>query len=209
MDRIEDQSNLDEVEVNDISTSRMEVTPDISEELIVVCNMEDLEETSMEDQVSRPQTFEDDHFFVTVQELDLDNLQNEDFSKNDQKSDESSNSRQLMEVEILFDPQKVIQLLVEEDEPLKMEENKKMFGFDEDVSEEEEEEAVENEDVHYKHSCKRTYMFNPRFPHLSFTYLSYWVALPRTSLLDLWLILKLQIINQSPTPRLDFPACIS
>ena len=185
MDRIEDQSNLDEVEVKDISTSRMEVTPDISEELIVVCNMEDLEETSLEDQLSRPQTFEDDHFFVTVQELDLDNLQNEDFSKNDHKSDESSNSRQLMEVEILLDPQKVIQLLVEEDEPLKMEENKKMFGFDEDVSEEEEEEAVENEDVHYKHSCKRTYMFNPRFPHLSFTYL-YWtvVALPRTSLLD-------------------------
>ena len=206
MDRIEEQSNLDEVEVNDISISRMEVTPDISEELIVVCNMEDLEETSKEDQLSRPQTFEDDHFFVTVQELGLDNLQNEDFSKNDQKSDESSNSRQLMEVEILLDPQK---LLVEEDEPLKMEENKKMFGYDEDVSEEEEEEAVQNEGVHYKHSCKRTYMFNPRFPHLSFTYLSYWVALPRTSLLDLWLILKLQIINQSPTPRLDFPACIS
>ena len=184
MDRIEDQSNLGEVEVKDISTSRMEVTPDISEELIVVCNMEDLEETSLEDQLSRPQTFEDDHFFVTVQELDLDNLQNGDLSKNDQKSNESSNSKQL-EVEILLDPQKEIKLLVEEDEPLKMEENKKMFGFDEDVSEEEEEEAVENEDVHYKHSCKRTYMFNPRFPHLSFTYL-YWtvVALPRTSLLD-------------------------
>merc|ERR550519_2159970 len=97
MDRVEDQSNLDKVEVNDISNSRMEVTPDISEELIVVCSMEDLEETSMEDQLSRPLTFEDDHFFVTVQELDMDNLQNGDFSKlipkNEPKSDESSNSR--------------------------------------------------------------------------------------------------------------------
>ena len=106
MDMIED---LNKVEVKDFSTGRMEVSPDISKELIVVCSMEDLEETTMEDQLIRPLTFEDDHFFVTVQELDnMDNLQNEDFSrlipKNDLKRDESLNSRLLMEVEILLDP---------------------------------------------------------------------------------------------------------
>ena len=68
MDRIED---LNKVEVKDISTGRMEVSPDISKELIVVCGMEGLEETTMEDQLIRPLTFEDDHFFVTVQEPGL------------------------------------------------------------------------------------------------------------------------------------------
>ena len=126
-------------------------------------------------------TFEDNDFFVTVQELDfMDTLQDGDFSKsipNDAKNVDASNSRLLEEVEIMLDPKEEIKSLEEEEiyfeEDIDIAEQNKMYSYDADISEEEEEKGVEkNDGVHYEHSCKRTYMFNPRCPHLLFTFAS-------------------------------------
>ena len=116
-------------------------------------------------------TFEDNDFLVIVQELDMDTLQGGDLSKlilNDARNVESSNSRLLVELEIMLDPQEEIKSLEEEEIYLKENsdciEQSKINGYDADISEEEEEKVVEEDDngVHYEHSCKRTYMFNPR-----------------------------------------------
>ena len=123
--------DLDKVEVNDISTSRMEDSPDISEEVIVVCNLESMEEEliSPEETLKQnpPLTFEDEHFFVTVQELD--SLNDGDFSKII-PNEESLNSRLLMDVEIILDPVEGFKLLEEEDKPLEIMRQSSMHGYD-------------------------------------------------------------------------------
>ena len=127
--------------------------------------------------------FEDNNFIVTVQELDImDTLQEDgDFSNffpNDAEDVESSNSKLLVEVEIMLDLQEEIKSLEEEEiylkEDIDIMEQKQMNGYDADISEEDEEEGVkkDNDGVHYEHSCKRTYMFNPRYSHLPYSNLS-------------------------------------
>ena len=165
-------------------TTRMQPTSDIPEKLVVVGSMEDLEdiitssvteETQFldkeESEQSRPLTFEDDDFFVTVQELEMDTFQDGDFSKSLRAETEREDSMLLMDVEIMFEPQEEIEILVEESEYLieqfEMFEQQEMHEYDaddsEDGGEEEQKGDEQNGGVHYKHSCKRTYMFNPRF----------------------------------------------
>ena len=150
----------------DISERLME---DMEDHITIIVPKEGLALDKIENELDL--TFEDNDFLVIVQELDMDTLQGGDLSKlilNDARNVESSNSRLLVEVEIMLDPQEEIKSLEEQEIYLKENsdciEQSKINGYDADISEEEEEKVVEEDDngVHYEHSCKRTYMFNPR-----------------------------------------------
>ena len=176
------------MEANNVLTTKMQflVTSDISEKITMVGSsmeyLEDHDNSSVPEmaqvldkivtELSQPLTFEDDDFVVTVQELESETLQDGNFSKSLQtETEREDSSKTMIDLEIMFIPQDEIELLVEESEYLtekfEMFEQQEMHEYDADDSEDEGEEEQKGDEqnggVHYKHSCKRTYMFNPRF----------------------------------------------
>ena len=121
------------------------------------------DEMDNNNRLNPPLTFEDDDFLVTIQELDLDNLQGREFElSHNNYAEDFLDLEPLMSVEIVLEPEKEIEILAGgDDEQAAVGQNNEAEVFESPISEEVVVEG-KNDGVHILHSCKRTYIFDTR-----------------------------------------------